>query len=364
MRVLLIGKYPPMQGGISAKTYWLYKALEKAGFSFKVVTIQDEFHSIPDRELDDQKVTVVADREIPWHIPYTTLMDDRLISAALVTAKDFDPDVIETNYIWPFYKNAFLVSKILGKPLVLRHAGSDIQKFSSDPEFGSILKSYVSQASAVVTNSTSSDLIRGMCETREKVFCLERYLPDPDIFKPDDESDRVYDILFAGKINYHWRLKGLELLLKVVKRNGLKARFLLGGQYKDEVLELIRSHSIEDQCEISGFIAPEKMPRLYNSCRFAWCWEEKGLVEDFSNIIWEALFCDTACILNRDTFGSEKSGVIDPSFSGMLHAMDAKALNGLDSMPALAGRLGNQQEKQGLFERYVTSNEAVYHSLT
>src|SRR5262245_43428660 len=38
MRVLIIGKYPPLQGGVSAQTYWTARALANRGYDVDVVT--------------------------------------------------------------------------------------------------------------------------------------------------------------------------------------------------------------------------------------------------------------------------------------------------------------------------------------
>ena len=131
MKILLIGKYPPLQGGISSKTYWLYRYLEKKGFEFRIVTVAADAYTI-NKYHNDPNVTVVNEKKSPWHIPETDLLDDRLINEAKKIALDFCPDLIETNYLWPFCKDALLISKILKKPLLIRHAGSDIIKFSKD----------------------------------------------------------------------------------------------------------------------------------------------------------------------------------------------------------------------------------------
>lgn len=297
MKILLIGKYPPMQGGISAKTYWLYKQLEKDGFEYRVITPEAKHYSIPDHEHDESNVTVVKEKEIPWHIPESSLLDDRLINAALKVANDFTPDLIETNYLWPFCKDALFVAQTLSKPLLIRHAGSDILKFYKDQEFRDIMSHYFNQATAIATNTSSVNLLENICNHSGKIQCMTRYIPDPSIFKPE-KPDKQYDILFAGKINYHWHLKGLKLLLELIRQKKLKALFLIGGKYEEEIHQQIAKKNLGNSINVCGFVTPDKMPAIYNSCKFVWCWEEEGGIEDFSNIIWEAVFCGTPCILN------------------------------------------------------------------
>ena len=42
MRVCLIGKYPPIQGGVSTETYWTVHALARRGHEVHVVTNSTE----------------------------------------------------------------------------------------------------------------------------------------------------------------------------------------------------------------------------------------------------------------------------------------------------------------------------------
>ena len=357
MKILLIGKYPPMQGGISTKTYWLYKQLEKDGVEFRIITLNDSQYSTNEHNL--AKVTVVKEKEVPWHIPETSLVDDRIINAALKVTNDFTPDLIETNYIWPFCKDALFIAQTLNKPLLIRHAGSDILKFYNDQEFSDIMGIYFDQAAAIVSNASSIELLKDICNDTTKIHSMPRYIPDPDIFEPG-ESDKQYDVLFAGKINYHWHLKGLELLLELIKQKELNALFLIGGKYKDDIYKQITEKRLEDSIELNDFVEPDKMPAIYNSCKFVWCWEEEGSVEDFSNIIWEALFCNTPCIINSNVSKKIKDEGITDDFSNLLNAVDAKSVLELDFSKNNSTSIDNQKLKSDLFLKYVKSNADLY----
>jgi hypothetical protein len=50
MRILIVGKYPPIQGGVSSHTYWLARGLGELGHDVSVVTNADrveEMYRIP-----------------------------------------------------------------------------------------------------------------------------------------------------------------------------------------------------------------------------------------------------------------------------------------------------------------------------
>ena len=42
MRICVVGKYPPIEGGVSAHTYWLVRGLAERGHEVHVVTNADE----------------------------------------------------------------------------------------------------------------------------------------------------------------------------------------------------------------------------------------------------------------------------------------------------------------------------------
>lgn len=365
MKILLIGKYPPMQGGISAKTYWLFKRLKTFGFEYKIITLNESDYSIKDPVMDCEDIQVIEENDVPWHIPETSLIDDQIIHSALKSAQNFSPDIVETNYLWPFCKDALLVSKLIKKPLLIRHAGSDIAKFHNTGSFSKIMSTYLNEADAIVTNHSSESIIKNLCDNHKKIHSTQRYIPNPESFKPvlpQNKCDKTFDILFAGKINYHWRYKGLELLLKVIKKNNLKALFIIGGKYKNEMEKQISDYNLEDNITIVDFVHPEQMPEMYHSCRFVWCWEETGGVDDFSNILWEALFCNTPCIVNSLTSGKIKSEEIPDSFNSLIWELDNNTLFEFD-FKYINSNTDLDGQKELLFNKYIDRNLALYKNL-
>jgi len=360
MKILLIGKYPPMQGGISSKTYWLFKHLKSIGFEYRIVTLNEPDYSAAKISPDCRDITVLERADTPWHIPETSLVDDQIIQAALKTSKTFNPDLIETNYLWPFCKDALLLAKLLQKPLLIRHAGSDIAKFYKEDKFHDVMSFYFNQAAAVVTNLSSKIIITNICNDLKKVHSIQRYVPCPEIFKPN--SNKAFDILFAGKINYHWRYKGLELLLKIIKAKNLTALFVLGGKYKNDIEKQISNHQIEENIKIVDFVHPEKMPKMYHSCRFVWCWEEKEGINDFSNIIWEALFCNIPCILNSVTSEKIKSEGISDDFNPLLYEHTDTSILNFDFKHENT-KTDLSENKKYLYKNYINRNAALYKNL-
>ncbi len=362
MKILLIGKYPPMQGGISSKTYWLFRELKKRGLNFRIITVETTDYSIKGCDSNRSITTVIKTKKTPWHIPESELLGDRIFYKALKAAEVFEPDLIETNYLWPFCMPASLVANILGKPLMIRHAGSDIQKFGHDTEFMGTMKAYFDKAAIVITNRTVKTLIEKLCDNTGKVCCLRRYIPNPEMFRPEPTEKNI-DILFAGKINYHWNLKGINLLLDLIRSRKLKSLFVIGGKYKNEIVELIAQTETGNYIEVRDFVPPEMMPSIYNSCKFVWCWEEKGGVEDFSNIIWEALFCGTPCIVNSATVDHESNEGVPKGLRPLICKTIPEQLMDYSFVPDAVVGDGMERKKTTLYEEYIESNVKLYESV-
>ncbi len=359
MRILLIGKYPPMQGGISTKTYWLYKKLEEIGYEFRIITLREEVYSIENFH-DTSNSIVLNERTPPWHIPSSNLLVDRLINSSLKATDSFNPDLIETNYIWPFSAASLLISKIINKPFLLRHAGSDFQKFFSDDEFQEIMSFYFRNAAVVITNATSKKSAEKLT-IHNNILCKRRYIPDPQIFK-FNASAKKFDILFAGKINYHWKQKGVLTLLELIKKRNLKALFIVGGKYLNEVKNFISSYGLEGQIDISGFVPPTEMPRIYGECKYVWSWETEGVVDDFSNIIWEAIFCEVPCIINKEQCAKPEMLGLLSNFPYLIHAICQSDILNFEFHHAATHR-DVDSIKKSLFSEYINSNVDLYQEV-
>ena len=360
MKILLIGKYPPMQGGISAKTYWLFRELEKHGFDLRAVTVEARDYSIKGDRCNRSKTESIRIKEPPWHIPESELLSDRIFQSSMEIIEDFKPDLIETNYLWPFCLPALLVANITEKPLIIRHAGSDIQKFYQDEEFKKNIKTYFKNAAIVVTNHNANALVRKLCDYSDKVQCMRRYVPNPDLFRAEP-YEKQFDILFTGKINYYWNLRGINLLIDLIKHRDLKSLFIMDGKYKKQVTELIEHTKTRAQIRVKGFVSPETMPKMYNSCKWVWCWDEKGSVEDFSNTIWEALYCGVPCIINAEMANRITYECIPNGLTQFIHKTTAKQLKNIDLRNANIIDVNElETEKMTLYEDYINSNKTLY----
>lgn len=105
LKILLIGKFPPFQGGVSSKYFWTYRALSRQyTFSWHAVTIRKKPYcsALPEDVREHVSVLDDAPSSLPWFIPKTDLIVDRLVSAAIKVAGEQKFNLIEVNYLQPF----------------------------------------------------------------------------------------------------------------------------------------------------------------------------------------------------------------------------------------------------------------------
>ena len=100
-RIAVISKYPPIEGGISSKTFWLSTALAEHGHEIHVVTdrigLAPEYSLQPYEDINDTKNLFVhrASTELPWHIPNNNHSDLDLLNTAVQVIKETNTDVID-----------------------------------------------------------------------------------------------------------------------------------------------------------------------------------------------------------------------------------------------------------------------------
>lgn len=161
MRIVVVGKYPPIQGGVSGQTYWLTRALAQQGHSVTIVTnapeVEASFRQVHfgddaswlDVENLRVRVTSPLDSEsyIPWAQPYSS----KLLGLCLDVVRETRPDVIIGSYFEPYGVVATIVGKASGIPVFIRHAGSDVARLARHPNLNSVYRWMLENASGPIS---------------------------------------------------------------------------------------------------------------------------------------------------------------------------------------------------------------------
>jgi glycosyltransferase involved in cell wall biosynthesis len=180
VKILVIGKFPPVEGGVSGHTFWLARALAGQGHSVHVVTNAGEveatfaqLHYGDDPRWWQERVgsghlrvhqtePVAPGSFIPFAQPHVT----KLFGLSCSVVEEHGCDVILSWYFEPYGFVAALVGQATGRPCIIRHAGSDLGRLADHPELKAAYRWALGAAAGlVVTNEP---------ELRERIGRIDR----------------------------------------------------------------------------------------------------------------------------------------------------------------------------------------------
>lgn len=168
MRICLIGKYPPIEGGVSAHTYWLARGLAERGHEVHVVTNADEVEDDFRMHFEEQdgdwmqpsfpgggRVRLYEpaplDQRAMGHIPQANPFVTKLASLATDVIRRHACDLVLAYYFEPYGMAGWLASRWTGRPLIVKHAGSDLDRLMNVPDLATAYRELLRSADAVVT---------------------------------------------------------------------------------------------------------------------------------------------------------------------------------------------------------------------
>jgi len=238
------------------------------------------------------------DPDFPWHIPDSQLYVPRLLDRTLQLIKKSRIDLIDIGYLIPYGIVGYLVFKIAGIPYVLRHGGSDLEKFLRKGVLGDLLKEVIINASAIITDDQNKETFQGL---NSKIFVAPRYIPDEKYFKPTSTQHSKPTFAYIGKINYHWRHKGLHRVADIFQDLKGDYRLFFVGQGKglNDFSKFVTGYGLINT-EFRQFVHPANMIHLLNQIDFLIYFNKDDPIKDFSNIFCEAL-CSGVKILTDDS---------------------------------------------------------------
>ena len=202
MKIMVISKYPPIEGGVSASNYWTCRILAEAGHEVHVVTnasevepqyrmwLQDEDEAIlrQDFSRDGGGRVFVHNTErftrslyIPWANPYMT----KLVGTALSVARSHGCDLIYGHYLEPYGVAAALVASWLSLPYRVRHAGSDIGRLAFVSELREVYREVLCRAERVITSGLRHrERLEKLGARPDSLFFDRIYSVNTDCFNP------------------------------------------------------------------------------------------------------------------------------------------------------------------------------------
>jgi len=360
MKIGIISKYPPIEGGVSSEIYWLAKYLGEKDVDVVVVTdswaVEEDFReNIMYDELDKlQPKNVELYQVDPISLKKKKQAgkggnsETLLFSMGLEVDEKEEPDIWYSHYLFPYGITSYFVSKKTEKPLILRHAGSD-KELLGHSEYLPLIK--IIKDSKIISASEEMNLLTGKLIDINKNFLCS--LPEEFNLKQKTYKE-VPTIGLIGKESptKRWRelMEGLENV-----DEDFSLQFIMNNEEK---IGNCMSRDLKDKTEFISFVPPWKMPKFYENIDILYCGEKGFYIPDHKPMVpLEGMSAGTCVCLSDELYGKYKD------IYNLKSGEDVVVLNTLDSKDIgekiseiIEGRKYEWIGKNGK-EKYTVKNE-------
>jgi glycosyltransferase involved in cell wall biosynthesis len=378
VRICVIGKFPPIQGGVSMRTYWAAHALAMRGHEVQVVTNAKEarppfrMHMRPqdwarcEARYDSGSVTVHWTDPVDGsqsYIPMASPFISKLATVAAQAHSERPFDVIYSHYLEPYGVAGHLAAQITGVPHVARMAGSDAGRLWRHPQFELLYDHVLRSAELVIaTGPIAKRAIERRIDPARIVFGGGIVVPD-DVFTPDgpaldlkqvrrevaadpDLRDLMWGDFAGGKPYFGicgklGDSKGSFPLLAAMhrlKRAGLDVGLVALAQGQAAVQKEFRARArklgLTDRILQLPFLPHWRVPELLRGCLAVCCLEQDFPIVFHTPIIpREVLLCG-ACLV-----GSTEVIRKLPGYGQLVHGYGCVAIEDVNDVEVLSERL-------------------------
>lgn len=306
-RIAFLSKFPPIEGGIASKTFWLARGLAKRGHTVHIITpaisTDDEYRIKGGEEFPRDIPNFWIHRssgDIPWHIPEDNEQAISLLDTATNVIREFDIQILDTGYLVPYGILGHLAKTLTGISHVLRHGGSDITKFLKGGVFKTLLHEAISNADAVISDIRANNLLELISS---HLVYQPAYVADEKAFVPSGEQQPRWRLAAIGKINYYWQHKSLDAVVEIMSQLVPQFECWIVGQGNglSDLQKSIGEH-ISSNIRWLPFIPPWEMPSLLSKLDAIFVFESRLPHQVISNLVLEALCSGVGIITDRLDF--------------------------------------------------------------
>lgn len=407
MKICLIGKCPPIEGGVSTSTFWLAYGLAQRGHEVHVVTNADEvegeyrMHLQPGDEeylapsfpASGGFVRVVHSERlsyrmahIPWHNPFVT----KLASIATQTIREHGCEAIFAHYFEPYGIAAYLASQWTKTPWIVRHAGSDLDRLMAMPHLSTAYKETLRAADGLVTRGALIERFLGMGVSPARIFSASPYAPPDELFRPGapplDVNALPHQLAPAspfdaakptigiyGKVGVFKGSFDLLKALAILRRDGLDFNFvaMTQGRGLEPFAASIRELELADRTWVIPFLPNWRVPSFIRTCT-AVCFLERDFpVKIHTPTVAQEVLLAGGCLvvsgeiarkqLYRDAMadGQNLFLVDEPKQVADLAAKLRQVIEAPEAARAIGLRGRPLVEEPGAFDRYLESWEQL-----
>jgi glycosyltransferase involved in cell wall biosynthesis len=345
MNICLLGKYPPIEGGVSANTYWLARGLAERGHRIHVVTnafeVDEAFRmalgpgddgwyqaEFPDTQgcVRVYNVEPFSPRRMDY-IPSANPFVSKLAAVATDVVRRNRCDVILSYYYEPYVVAGWLASRWTNRPLVTKHAGSDLDRLYRVPDLSTTYREILRSADAVVTQPRLMPRFLGMGVDRSRLERDIAYSPPGSVFNSQAEPldiaaaalgaaaerplpDASAPIIGTyGKIGIAKGTYDLIAALGVLAREGLHFRFaaMVGAVQRQSLAPFLERAGLTSRTYILPMMPNWKVPAFLRACSCVCFLERDFPIAIHGPIIpREILACGTCLVLSGEIAGKQR----------------------------------------------------------
>jgi glycosyltransferase involved in cell wall biosynthesis len=356
VRICFVGKYPPIQGGVSTQNYWMARGLAERGHEVCVVTNASEVEDGFRIRLDEQDAEYLAPAfpnsggavrvleperygarmaYLPRGNPFVT----KLAGLATDAIRAYDAEIVVSAYFEPYGMAAHLAAEWTGRPVLLKHAGSDLDRLMRVPELATAYREILRRATGVITRPHLVSRFLGMGLARERILMappselpaefspqavpmstvdiLRSAYPPPGAPSPEASFDpRLPTIGMYGKPGESKGTFDLIAAAGAVRRSGLDFNLLLmcGSALLEPVREAAREAGLAARTLLLPFVPHWRVPAFIRACTAV-----AFLERDFPVVIHrpavprEVLACGTCLIVSEEIRAKQRdsSSLVD-----------------------------------------------------
>lgn len=329
MKICFFSKYPPIEGGVSSRTYWFSKALGERGIEVHLVTNAFEVEEIYKEKIDWKESGIMSKYQPDnvfvhnlhysnhslRHIPSSPAYLERLVNRGLEIIEQFDCDLIDSFYTLPYGLAGFITKILTGRPQILRHAGSDIGRLFFHPDLTKIFVSVFREIDCIVSSSLMVDFFRQYGVGRRRISLSRGWSVYPLAFNPNIQP---YDfkklginvkkdapiITYIGKFSQ--KFKGLYELVETL--NSFKTNFFLilvtNGQNLEEFQSYLKTlKGLRGKYKIVGFLPPWEIPHIIKGSCCLVQLEKNFPIKTHSPVqLQEAMAVGKACLVSDEIY--------------------------------------------------------------
>ena len=312
MRICFIGKYPPIEGGVSTQSYWTLRGLAERGHHVYVVTnafeVEREFRialTSQDMEwyepiFEDTGGFVRVRNTEPMknhnmsYIPAANPFVSKLASVATQIIRQRQCEIIFGSYFEPYGVAAFLASQWTGVPFILKHAGSDLDRLMKTPDLCTTYLEVVRAAACLLTTRRVGERFLRMGVSRKKINSVTKFAFPPSVFNPTAQPllrgdvEKITDVSASnfdadtptvgiyGKVGITKGSFDLIEALSMLKREGVRFQALTAtdGWRSQDFRRALLTSGLDGNTIQLPFIPNWRIPQFIRSCR-AVCFLER-----------------------------------------------------------------------------------------